>query len=114
MALKIECDGGCGTPIPLHPRDARHDDGCRGCRQGHEGQVRGQLDSVVYCPACAGTWDTHAQAERAERVRLVTAFEAFRRTTRRALHERLVLLPDDWENESPITEPPDIEAHADS
>lgn len=95
--ITILCDGGCGTAIPAHPRDARHDDGCRGCRQGHDGHLRGQLDPVVYCDHCVEMWTTYDAEERTERVKAVTAFEAWRRTARAALRTAMTRLPDDWD-----------------
>ena len=94
--ITLLCDGGCGTTIPSHPRDARHDDLCRGCRAGHEGSVRGSLDPLVYCADCAAAWDEYSGAERAARIRAVTEFEAWVREARQPLRTRLARLPDDF------------------
>lgn len=97
MAIKIECDGDCGKVIPIHPRTPEHDDTCRGCRQGHDGHIVGQLDSAVFCGACLKKWEKYRAAEGAERVKVVKAFESWRVVERAKLRKTFTKLPDDWD-----------------
>lgn len=81
MGLMLVCDG-CGAP--LSPEAA---------------STFGALETVCYCVACASVWRTHVRAEDAERVRLVTAFEAWRHAALEALRGL------------PTTEPVDTQQH---
>ena len=85
-------------------------DGCA-CRVDGETEAkkRGRLDVVVYCPACASTWDAYLRDEKAQRVALITVFEAWRGEALRKLKQDgalpggLKVLPDEWLMPGPAT-----------
>lgn len=93
MAIVYRCDG-CSCDLPAHASSAECPDGCRGCTNGHEGDVVGRLDPAHYCPTCASTWRAHDAAVRAERVTAIRAMEAFIRDTETELKKTLRRVPD--------------------
>ena len=93
MAVVYRCDG-CGDDLPAHVHTAECSDHCKGCRNGHEGDVVGRLDPCHYCSTCATTWRAHDAAVRAERVTAIRALESFIRESETVLKESLRRLPD--------------------
>jgi hypothetical protein len=98
MATRLACDG-CSTDVPKHVHaDDTHGDRatCTRCTLGHEAHVVGQYDRVAYCDDCKATWDAHVAAETAQRIAVVTAFEAWRADALAALKTNgLAALPDE-------------------
>lgn len=76
--IAYTCDG-CGQPVP----------------EG-EAHKHGSLAPAYYCVACDEVWRAYLEREKEERMRLVTAFEAWRTATRSGLREQsLRRLPDE-------------------
>ena len=77
MGLRLVCDG-CEAPLPK--ADAAQ---------------RGRLEPVWYCRACDRSWQAFEAEQDAQRVQLVTAFEAWRAGRLAALRQRLKRVPDE-------------------
>lgn len=78
MAIRIVCDG-CACELT-----------------DEQAVAQGRLDPVAYCPTCAASWAAYEAVERAKRIELVSAFEAWRIETLAALKKNgLAKLPDE-------------------
>ena len=75
--LVLKCDG-CVTELPQE-----------------QALARGRVEQLFYCAACAAHADRLQADLDAERVRLTTAFEAFRAERVKDVRKALRKLPDD-------------------
>jgi hypothetical protein len=70
-------------------------DGCDCALDATTAKSRGRLARVFYCETCGAAVDAAEGAIEAERVRLVTAFEAFRADRLARLRQTVKALPDE-------------------